>query len=98
MIAARRQKQPREVRDFTIDFTNNLYNGSVSSVVVTSRNAETGVASTATIIASSSVSHPYVTIRVHQGTAGDTHVVECLTTLSGGQKIEDEIILAIVEY
>lgn len=93
-------KQPNEKIKITIDFTNNVPSGgSVSTAVVTSRNASTGADTTSTIISgSATVVSPNVTQLVHQGTSGDTHIVTFKATMSNAEVYEDEITLPIYDF
>jgi len=93
-------KQPAENLPITIDFTANLpAAGTVTDCVVTSRIAETGVDSTATIInGARTISSPNVTQFVHAGTNGQNHIVTFHATFSDTRQIDDEVYLPIVEF
>lgn len=93
------QKQPSERFTFSVDFSDNLFTGTVASAVITSRNYVTGADTTATIYVAASVivASPFVLFDVWQGTDGQTHIVTIKATMSGGQIVEDEIWLPIIE-
>jgi hypothetical protein len=93
-------KQPNERIKLSVTFVNNVPSGgSVSSCVVTSRNALTGTDTTSTICTgSATVSTPSVTQDVYQGTSGDTHIVTFKATMSNSEIYEDEIYLPIYAY
>lgn len=96
------QKQPAEILTPSIDFTHNLFGGSVSSAVATARNFKTGADVTATFLdaPNTTISSPFVTVILGTNSASDvgqTFIVTVIATMSGGQVIEDEIIVCLVE-
>lgn len=101
MILGSVAKQPSEILPVTIDFTAELATGeTVVSAVVTSRNAATGVDSSATILSGgASVATPRVSQKVTAGTSGDKHIITMLATTSASpiNKYEGEIELYIRE-
>lgn len=89
-----RPKQASEQLTPSINFTPNLFGGSVQSATATARNIRTGADVTATILTGSPiVNSPFVTVTVIGGTAGDVYAIEVVATMSGGQIVEDEIII-----
>ena len=99
MILGQVSKQPGELFPLTVDYTPELATGeTVSSAVVTSRNAATGADSSATILSGAvTVASPKVTQKVTAGTSGDRHIITMLATTSTGNKYEGEIELHIRE-
>ena len=101
MIVGAVSKQPSEFFPLTINFTPDLATGeTVVSAVVTSRNAVTGVDSTATICSgAATVATPRVTQKVTAGTNGDKHIITMLATTSASpvNKYEGEIELYLRE-
>jgi len=93
-------KQPNEKIKITVNFLNNVPSGgSVSSAVVTSRDASDDSDSSSTIISGSpTVSSPNVTQLVQAGTDGDLHIVTFKATMSNAEVYEDEVMLPIKEY
>lgn len=94
MIAGKIRKQEDEVFDLVLDLTYNLFGGTVSSAVVTALN-EDGTTEAGIIDGSPTIDSPYVTQRIEGGTAGETYYINFLTTMSGGQVVEDEIIVVM---
>lgn len=92
-------KQPNSIIDVQMNYEDNLFGGSVQTSVVTARREDTGEDVTASLISGvATITSPFVTQRIVGGTAGVVYILEFLTTMSAGQRLEDEIILPVEEY
>ncbi len=99
MIVGQVSKQPGELFPLTIDFSPELATGeTVTSAVVTTRDATTGVDTSSTIKSGShTVASPKVTQKVTAGATGDRHILTIKATTSAGNVYEGEIELHIRE-
>lgn len=101
MILGRYTKQPTEVEDYDIDFSDWLRAGetlatSTATVVCQSTPGDSALASSGVTIASSSVR-----VRLTGGTAGETYKVTVSTTSGGtgaGRLDESEFIVKVKDY
>jgi hypothetical protein len=99
MIAAHLHfKEPSEIWDISLDCSDNLFGGTVASAVVTAKIKETGVDISGTFVSGvPTIASPFATQRVITGTSGTTVYLQYVVTMSGGQKIDDTIIIPIKE-
>lgn len=92
------QKKIYEKIPVSIDFSPDLGTGeTVSSFVVTCINIATGADSSSTIILSSTLATPIVTLVVQAGTTGEKHHIQVLATTNFTSSYDKDFILEIVD-
>lgn len=89
-ILAWDSKGPNEVDDFSIDWTNQLKGETLASAVW-SLSTPAGV----TIVASS-VTSPFAKVRLSGGVLGQTAILLCQATTSGGRQLSQSVKVSIV--
>ena len=92
--------QPEERPDITVDCTNTVpAGGSVSTATVTSRNATTGVDTTATIVdGAATIVTPNVTQFIHSMTNGADQILTFHVTYSNGRILDEEVYVPGVQF
>jgi hypothetical protein len=94
------EKEPAEKFPVTVNFTRDLATGeTVSSCVVTARNARTGAATTGAVCSGSAqVVTPNVSQTIFAGTDGDTHILTFTATSSLSNIYEHEVSVDVVAH
>ena len=89
-------KQPAESRLYAIDFVNLLATddtlSSVTSVLANDESAETGIT-----VGTGAISGTEVQFRLSGGNAGTTYKIECIAVTSGGDTLEGDGYIAVVD-
>lgn len=92
------EKQAWEERDCAIEWKKALGTATISSIMsVTSKNRETGVDSTTSIVKQFSIVTTKTLIRLMGGLSGEVHDVHIKIVLSDGQKVEGDLALIVID-
>lgn len=91
-------KQPAETFSVTVDFTPRMASGeALTSAVVTAIKMSDGSDASSSVITSSSVSTPNVSIRIKAGTAGEDYKVTVRATTTTTEVYEKDFLIQVRE-
>ena len=91
------EKQPSEVRTYTMNFGNLMATGETISTIASVTSELRGGGSSNLVLASETISGQTVTLVISGGTHGRTYRVEIKITTSNGQTLEGDGILKVLD-